>query len=170
MIDEGQITIRNAGSLVIQRGLHMVGSFLFAVLVPRLLGPSDYGRFALVTSLYFWFVIVSDLGLTQVMTRHVPYFRLQGEKEKLQKFFGNLLMVSLVSGALCACFYLLFTGLWLTDLDLFLLITLTVTLFIHSGNHPFFLLFLGLNQAGRWEWAKSSAIGSSSSFCSSVFI
>jgi len=150
MIDEGQITIRNAGSLVIQRGLHMVGSFLFAVLVPRLLGPSDYGRFALVTSLYFWFGIVSDLGLTQVITRYVPYFRLQGEKEKLQKFFGNLLMVSLVSGALCACFYLLFTGLWLTDLDLFLLITLTVTLFIHSGNHPFFLLFLGLNQAGRW--------------------
>ena len=74
----------------------------------------------LVTSLYVWFVLGSDLSSSQVMGRYVPDFMLQGEKEKLQKFFSNLLTVSLLSGGLCACFYLLFTSLWLTDLDLIL--------------------------------------------------
>jgi len=150
MINEARIAIRNAGFLLAQRGFHILGSLLFAVLVPRLMGPSDYGRYALLTSVYLWFVIVSDLGLTQVVWRYVPLFRLQGERERLQKFFSNLLTMSLVSGALCACLYLLFTALWLTDLDLFLLITLAVALFVRSGTHPFFTLFLGLNQAARW--------------------
>jgi O-antigen/teichoic acid export membrane protein len=150
MIDEARITVRNAGFLLAQRGFHIVASFLFAVLVPRMMGPSDYGRYALVTSLYLWLVWGSDLSSSQVMGRYIPHFMLQGEKERLQKFFSNLLAVSLLSGALCACLYLLFTSLWLTDLDLILLVTMSVTLLFRTAGHPFFTLFLGLNQAARW--------------------
>ena len=150
MIDEARIAVRNAGFLLAQRGFHIAASFLFAVLVPRMMGPSDYGRYALVTSLYLWFVWGSDLGSVQVMGRYVPHFMLQGEKAGLQKFFSNLLAMSLVSGAICACLYLLFTSLWLTDLDLTLLVTVSVTLLFRAAGHPFFTLFLGLNQAGRW--------------------
>ena len=100
MINEAQITIRNAGFLLTQRGFHIIGGLLFAIWVPRMMGPNDYGRYVLVTSLYLWFVVLSDLGFTQIMGRYVPHFMLHGEKEKLQKFFSNLLMVSLVSGAI----------------------------------------------------------------------
>jgi O-antigen/teichoic acid export membrane protein len=150
MINEAQITIRNAGFLLAQRGFHIVASFLFAVLVPRMMGPGNYGRYALVTSLYLWFLWGSDLSSPQVMGRYIPHFMLKGEKEKLQKFFSNLLAVNLVSGALCACLYLLLTSLWLTDLDLILLITMSATLLFRATAHPFFTLFLGLNQAARW--------------------
>ena len=150
MIEEARITVRNAGFLLAQRGFHIVASFLFAVLVPRMMGPGDYGRYALVTSLYLWFVWGSDLSSSQVMGRYVPDFMLQGEKERLKKFFSNLLAVTLLSGALCACIYLLSTSLWLTDLDLILLVTVSVTLFFRAAGHPFFTLFLGLNQAARW--------------------
>jgi O-antigen/teichoic acid export membrane protein len=150
MIDDARITVRNAGFLLAQRGFHIVASFLFAVLVPRMMGPSDYGRYALVTSLYLWLVWGSDLGSAQVMGRYIPHFMLQGKEERLQKFFSNLLAVSLLSGALCACFYLLFTSLWLTDLDLILLVTMSATLLLRAVAHPFFTLFLGLNQAARW--------------------
>ncbi len=150
MIEEARITVRNAGFLLAQRGFHVVAGFLFAVLVPRMMGPSDYGRYALVTSLYLWFVWGSDLGSSQVMGRYVPHFMLQREREKLQKFFSNLMAVTLLSGALCTCFYLLSTFLWLTDLDRILLITVSVTLFFRAAGHPFFTLFLGLNQAARW--------------------
>jgi O-antigen/teichoic acid export membrane protein len=150
MIDEARITIRNAGFLLAQRGFHIVASFLFAVLVPRMMGPGNYGRYALVTSLYLWLLWGSDLSSSQVMGRYIPHFMLKGEKEKLQKFFGNLLAVSLVSGALCACLYLLLTSLWLTDLDLILLITMSATLLFRAAARPFFTLFLGLNQAARW--------------------
>jgi O-antigen/teichoic acid export membrane protein len=150
MIEEARVTVRNAGFLLAQRGFHIVAGFLFAVLVPRMMGPADYGRYALVTSLYLWFVWGSDLGSSQVMGRYVPHFILRGEKEKLQKFFSNLLGVTLLSAAVCACFYLLSTSLWLTDLDLILLVTVSVTLFFRAAGHPFFTLFLGLNQAARW--------------------
>jgi O-antigen/teichoic acid export membrane protein len=155
MIDEAQITIRNAGFLMAQRSFHIVGSFLFAALVPRMMGPGNYGRYALVTSLYLWFVWISDLGIAQVMGRYVPYFVLQGEKERLQKFFSNLLTVSLLGGITSACLFLLFTVFWLTDLDLFLLITIAGTLVVRSGTHPFFALFLGLNQAARWGMGET---------------
>jgi PST family polysaccharide transporter len=150
MIDESRTTIRNAGFLLAQRGFHIVASFLFAVLVPRMMGPGNFGRYALVTSLYLWLVWGSDLSSAQVMGRYIPHFILQGEKGKLQKFFSNLLAVNLVSGALCACLYLLITALWLTDLDLILLITMSATLLFRAAAHPFFTLFLGLNQAARW--------------------
>jgi len=150
MINEAQITIRNAGLLLTQRGFHILGSLLFAVLVPRLMGPNDYGRYALITSLSFWFMMFSDLGFTQIMGRYTPLFMLQGEKEKLQKFFTNLLTVSLVSGALVGCLYLLFTSLCLPDIDLVLFITMAATIVVRAAVHPFFTLFLGLNQAARW--------------------
>ncbi len=150
MIDEARITVRNASFLLAQRGFHIVAGLLFAVLVPRMMGPGNYGRYALITSLYLWLVWGSDLSSSQVMGRYIPHFMLQGEKEKLQKFFSNLLAVSLLSGALCACLYLLFTSLWLTDLDLILLITMSATLLFRAAAHPFFTLFLGLNQAARW--------------------
>jgi O-antigen/teichoic acid export membrane protein len=149
-MNEAKVTIRNAGFLLTQRGFHILGSLLFAVLVPRLMGPHDYGRYALITSLYFWFVILSDLGFPQIMGRYVPLFILQGEKEKLQKFFSNLLTLSLVSGALSGCFYLLFTSLCLPDLDLFLFLMMAATIFVRAATHPFFTLFLGLNQAALW--------------------
>ena len=150
MMNEARIAIRNAGFLLAQRGFHILGSLLFAVLVPRLMGPNDYGRYALITSLSFWFMMLSDLGYIQVMGRYVPYFTLQGEKEKLQKFFTNILTVSLVSGALVGCLYLLFTSMCLPDIDLFLFITMAATIVVRAAVHPFFTLFLGLNQAARW--------------------
>ena len=43
------------------------------------------------------------------MGHHIPYFTPQGEKEKLQKFFSNLLTLNLVSGTFSECLYLLLT-------------------------------------------------------------
>lgn len=150
MLGEAQTTVRNVGLLLAQRGLLIAGNFIFAASVPRLMGPGNYGRYALITSLSIWFVLFTDLGFTQVMGRYVPQFILQREKESLQKFFSNLLSVSLVGGLLSAGLYFLFTGMWLADLDGLLLATMAGTVIVRSWAHPFFTLFLGLNQAARW--------------------
>ncbi len=150
MIAEAQTTIRNVSLLLAQRGLLVAGNLIFAALVPRLMGPGNYGRYALVTSLAIWFGLLSNLGLTQVMGRYVPEFILQGEKEKLKKFFNHLLVVSLMSGGLLAGAFLFFALLWLKDLDALLLTAMAVTVFLRTWAHPFFSLFLGLNQAARW--------------------
>jgi len=150
MIDEIKITLRNVGLLLAQRGFLIAGNFIFAALVPRFMGPGNYGRYALITSLSIWFVLFTDLGLTQVMGRYVPLFTLQREKETLKKLFSNLLSVSLVGGLLSAVLYFLFTGLWLADLDGLLIATMAGTVIVRSWARPFFTLFLGLNQAARW--------------------
>lgn len=150
MINEARITIQNAGFLLTQRGFHLIAALLFAIWVPRMMGPSNYGRYALLNSLYLWFIVGSDMGFTQIMGRYVPNFIFQGEKEKLQKFFSNLLTVSLITGAMAAILYLFITALWLTDLDLVLLIIIASTLLVRGATRTFFTLFLGLNQAARW--------------------
>jgi len=150
MIDEGQITLRNAGFLVAQRGFHILGSLLFAISVPRMMGPHDYGRYALLTSLSFWFLTLSDLGFTQIMGRYTPLLILRGEKKEFQKFFNNILTVNLVTGAVVGSLYFLVTSLCLPDLDLFLFIVMAATIFVRAATHPFFTLFLGLNRAALW--------------------
>src|SRR3990170_1680452 len=154
MIREAQITVRNVGLLLAQRNFHIAGNFLFAALVPRLMGPGNYGRYALITSLALWFALFSRPGLTQVMGCFVPQFRIQGDQKGLKKLFNNLLTVNLAGGALATGLYLLFTVLWLRDLSLLLLTTMAGTILVRALAHPFFALFLGLNQAARWGMAE----------------
>ena len=145
-----QATVRHAGWLAVQRGGLVVGGFLYAVLVPRLLGPADYGRLALVTTLAAWFVLLSALGLLQAIGRYAPQFVLQGDTEGLRWFFGRLLAVRLVSGALAAGLFLLFTLLWLRDLDPLLLALVAGVVFVQAAGNLFYAFFLGLNRAARW--------------------
>lgn len=155
VMNQAQAAVRNAGFLLIQRGTHILASLLFAIWVPRMMGPGDYGRYALINSLYIWFVIASDPGFTQIMGRYVPHFMFEGKREGLQKLFGNLLAVSLLSGAIGAGFYLSLTGLWLTDLDFVLFLIVAATLIVRAGSRPFFTLFLGLNQAAHWGMGET---------------
>ena len=150
MIHEAQTTVRNAGLLLGQKSFYIAGGFLFAALVPRLMGPELYGRYGLITSLALWFVLISDPGLTQIMVQYVPQFRLQKTKEDLKNFFGNLLALALVNSFFVAGFYFFLTKLWFQDLDGRLLVTAAGAVFFRASAQPFFSFFLGLNQAARW--------------------
>ena len=57
MISEAQTTVRNAGGILVQRGLHAASGFAFALVVPRLMGPDIYGRYSLLASLSIWFLL-----------------------------------------------------------------------------------------------------------------
>lgn len=150
MIAETQVTVRNAGLLLVQRGAQVASGILFAMLVPRLMGPATYGRYALVASLSMWFVLASALGLTQVIGRYVPSLVLRRDKDALRTFLGNLLAVRLVGGAVAAGAYLLVTALWLRDLDPLVLVTVAGAVFVRATARLLFAFFLGVNQTARW--------------------
>ena len=147
---EAQATVRNAGLLLVQQGVNVVGGLLFAAVVPRLMGPDIYGRYTLISSLALWFVLASAMGFTPVVGRWVPQFMLQGDRPGLRRFFGNLLVLRAGSGALAAAAYLLLTILWLSDLDPAVLAIMAGVVLIRALGSLFFTLFLGLNQAARW--------------------
>jgi O-antigen/teichoic acid export membrane protein len=149
-MNTAQLTVRNASLVLIQRGIYIATTFLFAITVPRIMGPSHYGQFALLFSLSFLFTMLSDFGLTQVMGRYVPQFNLQGEMESSKKLLNSFLMLTLASGTFAASLYLLITFFWLKDIHFLSLLVMAITVLIRSCNYPLFSLFLGLNQAARW--------------------
>ncbi|MCI0487455.1 MAG: oligosaccharide flippase family protein [Blastocatellia bacterium] len=151
---DAQVAVRNAGWLALQRGIHIIGALLFAVLVPRLMGPETYGRYALITSIAFWFAIFSGLSAAQTMGRFVPQLKLQEGTASVQKLLGNLLAVRMTNGLFAAAAYLLLTALWFQELDLVVLGLIAASVFVRSGHKLVFALFLGLNRAARWGMSE----------------
>ncbi|HSO75187.1 MAG TPA: hypothetical protein VLU47_10140, partial [Blastocatellia bacterium] len=116
MVKEARIAVKNAGWLMAQRGLHVVAATLFAVVLPRLMGPETFGRYALMTSISLWFAMFSGMSSAQMMGRFGPEFAMQEGNEHIQKFFGNLLVVRLGTGFVASALYLLWTALWFREL------------------------------------------------------
>ena len=142
--------VQNAGWLLVQRGVHIAGGFLFAILIPRMMGPEIYGRYALVTSLAALITLVSALGLRQVVGRYVFPFFLAGDTDSTRRLLGNLLTISLASGFLGALIYWVVTIRWLPELDPLVLTALACYVFVQAMGNYVFTSFLGFNQAARW--------------------
>ncbi|MDF1551818.1 MAG: lipopolysaccharide biosynthesis protein [Deferrisomatales bacterium] len=148
MASEARASVRNAGLLVVQWGAQVAGAFLFAALVPRLMGPETYGRYALISSLSLWFILAGGLGIQAVISRYVP--GLAGDRAGLARFFGRLFTVRVGGGFLAACLFLLLTALWFPDLDRTALFWVACAVGVQSVTRLFFSLFLGLNRAALW--------------------
>lgn len=147
---EGRDAIRNASLLIVQRGFDVLRSLAFAVLIPRLLGPADFGRFALLSSVAYWFAVLTGLGSTQLMGRFVPVMLLREERSAARRLLGNLLAVRAISGGAAAVVYLAFMATWLRDLPLLLLAAMAAGVALRSVAQVPFAFFLGLDQAARW--------------------
>jgi len=155
MRDEAQVTVRNAVLVLLQRGLQTVGGLGFAVLVPRLMGPDDFGRYALATSVAFWFALVSGLGFTNIITRYVPPLVVRGDTAGLSRLVGNLLTLRMASGLAAAGLYLLIGLMWWRDLNGFALVLFAVAVWTQGLAGYLFTLFLGLNRAAHWALADT---------------
>jgi len=147
---DARSALRNAGFLVVQRGGLLAAGLLFVILVPRLMGPVAYGRFAVVSSLSTMFVMCSTLGFTEVAGRFLGGLARKPESRELHRLMGGLLTVRLVGGAVVAAAFLLVTTRWLPELDTPALGAVAGAVFVRAVSHLLFAFFLGLNQAARW--------------------
>ncbi len=150
MSAEGQQTVRNAGLLIGQRGFHVAGALLVAILIPRLMGPEIFGKYTLITSLSMWFALFNSLSSAQIMGRFVPQLAREENPASLQKFLGNLFVVRLGNGVLAGAAYLLLTVLWFPELDRVALAFIALTVLFRTSGKLVFAFFLGLNQAAHW--------------------
>jgi len=133
-----------------QRGLQIVIGVLFALLVPRLMGPQVFGQYALVSSVSLWFGLLSGLGVISMMTRTVPSFIVRGDLHGLRKLVSSLLALRVGLGLAAGASYLALTMFWLRDIDVAALVFMAGAVFARTVGNICFALFLGLNQAGRW--------------------
>ena len=145
-----QTTLRHTGWLLLQYLLILVGSLIFIMSVPRILGTSSYGRYALITSIMSWFVMFGSLGIKPVITRFVPEWIHQKDTESLKRFIDGSFSLFTFVGLISCLGYLLITSIWLKDLDPWLFVLLGASVMIRSISSLLFLIFLGLNRASRW--------------------
>jgi O-antigen/teichoic acid export membrane protein len=143
-------TLRNAGLLMAQRVFHIVGATLFAAIVPRLFGPAQFGRFALLTSVSMWFALLSGLGAVSMMTRSIPRFKAASDDEGLRRLATSLVVLRAATGAVTATGYFLVATVVVGEPDLVAAAFVAGAVFSRTVGNLGFALFLGLNDAARW--------------------
>jgi O-antigen/teichoic acid export membrane protein len=149
-LTEAQSSVRNAGLLMLQWTLHVLGAATFAVVVPRMMGPETFGRYSLLTSVAMWFAFLSGLGAMSVLTRAVPPLVAAGDVSGVQRLLTSFVTLRAVTGLLTASSYalLIVLAFGFTDWPSVLLVAAAV--WSRTAANICFALFIGLNQAARW--------------------
>ena len=150
MVAQARQALRNAGWLLAQRVLHLAGAALFAILVPRMLGPSAFGRYALLVSVSVWFSLASGLGVVSILTRSVPGLVGAGDQLGLRRLASSLMALRAATAAFSAAGYLLVVTGMLGEPDLVAAAFVAGAVFCRAVGDLGFALFLGLNDAARW--------------------
>jgi O-antigen/teichoic acid export membrane protein len=142
--------LRNAGWLLAQRVVHVAGATLFAVLVPRLLGPALFGRYSLLVSVSLWFSLLSGLGAVSMLARSIPRLRAAGDEHAVRRLASSLVALRALTGAASAAGYFLVATLALGESDVAAAGLVAGAVLCRTVGNLGFSLLLGLNDAARW--------------------
>jgi O-antigen/teichoic acid export membrane protein len=142
--------IRNAAALAVQRAALLLVGVGYAVVVPRLMGPADYGRFTLLISVMTWFYILSDLGMPQAFSRRVTERWTGGVSGELRDLLGQVLALRAISAVICGALFAGAARLFLRDIDWTLIVPFALVVLIDGLVEPLFSWQLGVNRAERW--------------------
>ncbi len=142
--------MRNAAVLMAQRAALIGIGFLYAVIIPRLMGAADYGRFGLLSSVMTWFFLLSDLGIPQAMTRQLPE-RLPGmDLAGRRRWFGSTLAFRWMTGVVVGSLFVATVSAVLRDLPVILIVIFAGVAVVDTMVEPTFTWQLGQNRADRW--------------------
>ncbi len=148
--DEGHEAIRHAGWIVFQRVLTIGTGLAFAIIVPRLMGPDLYGRYALLISIAIWSTLTSELGFNIVMSRYIPESTAVRDEDRIRLIVGNLLVMRVGAALVLAMLYLAVSFRMVPDVAWSVHLTLASTILLSAAADSMFSVFLGLNMASRW--------------------
>ena len=145
---------RNLSLITINKVIQLMGGALWAIIVPRWMGPEQYGRFALAMSISLLLWWAGDLGGLEVFGRHIPPLS-EKDPDAARELFGqafilriliafSLIPLMLVAGPMIAP--------WLRGWPSFL-IALSAGLHIISWSS--FHLLYARKEMGKWAMELS---------------
>jgi len=144
------LAVRNVGLLLLFRILVLAGGAATAALLPRIMGPELFGRYALLSSLTQWFTFLGGMGIAQVVSRQVPAILQAKDDSGFRSLVGNLMGLRMLTGSLAAAIYLGVTLTWLRDMNAWVVLLLGVALLLRSPVGISFAVFLGQGRIARW--------------------
>ena len=133
-----------------QRVLDAVGGALFVLFVPRLLGPADFGKWALATALALWFSLVSGMSSTQTAVRFLPPLAGAGARAELERLVGRLMAMRLATAAVAASAYFGISAFAIPEIDLAVIGIVAGSVFVRSVAKQLFAFLLALGSPARW--------------------
>ncbi len=86
---------RDLSLITINKAIQLIGGALWALIVPRWMGPDNYGKFALAMSLSLLLWWVGDLGGLEVFGRHIPPL-LEKDPDRAHELFGQSFVVRVI--------------------------------------------------------------------------
>jgi len=95
MTTEARNMGRNLSLITINKVIQLLGGALWAVIVPRWMGPDRYGQFALAMSISLLLWWVGDLGGLEVFGRHIPILQ-ERNPEAARQLFGQAFILRLI--------------------------------------------------------------------------
>jgi O-antigen/teichoic acid export membrane protein len=96
-------TIRSVSLGTIWRACRYPFVVLSAVIIPRFMGDTLYGEFAIFMSIYVMLDIVTDVGVTQIFGRFVPELR-AAETDQVKPLLHSMLFYGIIITLLVALF------------------------------------------------------------------
>lgn len=97
MTADAKTMSRDLSLITVNKVIQLIGGALWAVIVPRWMGPEVYGQFtlAMATSLLLWWV--GDFGGLEVFGRHIPSLQ-EHDPGGAKKLFGQAFLLRLLVG------------------------------------------------------------------------
>jgi O-antigen/teichoic acid export membrane protein len=157
MTIEARKMSRNLSLITLGKVFQLVGGALWALLIPRWMGPEQYGRFALAMSLSLLLWWAGDLGGLEVFGRHIPPLEADNPKAA-RKLFGQSFLLRIGIALALIPLMLLIAPLiapWLAGWPAFL-IALSAGLHIISWSS--FHLLYARKEMGKWAMELSARL------------
>ncbi len=133
------------------KALEYVGLAAFIVLVPRLMGPERYGRFAAVVSLLVLLITASGLGGMTAFGRFVPQYLAAGDWSKARALFVQLFWARAGVSILLAAGLFLFFPVLLPGISGGTQLAAASALVAGATASSCYQVFYGLNDLGKWS-------------------
>jgi O-antigen/teichoic acid export membrane protein len=134
--------------IVFFKGLEVAGLALFAVLMPRYLGPELFGRFAVILSLSTLWMTTSNLGARYVFGRFVPEYATSEASHRVRELFMHMIGSRLLLVALGAPVFAFVLHGALPEASTLVLALSTASFVAMTMASPMFSIFFGFNQLG----------------------
>lgn len=148
---EAAVTVKNLSVVILLKVAQYPFLALAMALVPRMMGPETYGKYALLLSIVTVADSLNYLGVGEIFGRFVPEFQVRGDSEGIARLSSGFLalkaLLSLITSALL--FVVLHAAYGSRFPIPYLLLTAAVVLVRDWQSIPYALLF-GLNELTRY--------------------
>jgi len=149
--DEHRHTIRSVSLGTLWRACRYPFVVLSAVLIPRLMGDTVYGEYALFMSIYLMLDVVTDVGVTQTFGRFIPELKTESSRK-----VTGLLHSMLFYGVIITLLVVIFGegGLFVfgsTDYTPSIWLLLCLLLVVTKVEGSLFAFIYGNNEIGRYS-------------------